>query len=93
MAEFIKSWENTKSQGRFKYSIRQGVIFAFVVTLIKDRILIWDTIQGNSNEIQAIFVNFCWLFLGATIGYYTVVWWWKEKLYKKEKLATTKDIR
>ncbi len=95
MADYIKTWEKSRKQGRLKYSIIQGLIFGVIVTLIKDRNLIWDTLKGNYNEIQAIFVNFSWLFLGATIGYYIIVWWWKEKLYKKEqdKLATTKDKR
>ena len=93
MADFIKAWEKSKKQGRLKYSILQGFLFAIVVTIIKDRNLIWETLTGNSNELQIISINFLWLLLGATIGYYSIVWWWKEKLYKKEqdKLATTKE--
>ena len=95
MTGFIQSWKKSKRQGRLKYSIVQGLIFALIVTLIKDRSLIWDILKGSSNDVQTVLIiNFSWLLLGATIGYYTIVWWWKEKLYKKEqdKLATTKDM-
>lgn len=68
MTDSIKSWEKSKDQGRLKYSIIQGVVFAVVVKLIKDRHLIWDTVKGSSNEIQIIFINFFWLLLGATIS-------------------------
>lgn len=95
MSDFIKTWEKAKKQGRLKYSIVQGLVFAIVVTLIKDRNLIWNTIKGVSDETQTILIDFSWLFLGATIGYFIIVWWWKGKVHKKEqdKPATTPDTK
>ncbi len=87
---FIESWEKSRKQGRVKYSVIQGFIFAVVVTLIKDRNLIWEMLKGGDNHMQTLLINFFWIFLVATIGYYTILWWWKEKLYKKEQEKLTK---
>ncbi len=87
MTDFIKTWGKARKQGRLRYSIVQGSIFSVIVTLIKDRNLIWNSLNGHSNEISTILINFAWLSLGATIGYYTIIWWWKEKMYKKSRIV------
>ncbi len=85
MGNFTTQWEKTRKKGRLKYALTQGVIFGIIVTLIKDRTIIWNLIQGNEADISIPLINFLWVFIAATIGYYFLIWWWKEKLYKKEK--------
>ncbi len=84
MTEFAKTQEKGKNQGRLKYAIIQGLIFSVVVTIIKDRALIWGSLTGASNEIGTILINFSWLVAGGIIGFYTITWWWKEKYNKVE---------
>ena len=84
MSDFIANWEEEKEKGRLRYALTQGVIFSLVVTLIKDRNLIWELMNGGESQLSVIIINFCWIFIAATIGYYTLVWLWKERLYKKE---------
>lgn len=93
MKKFIESWERTKSKGRIQYALIQGFIFGVVVTLIKDRQIIWELFNGYGDRLNIIVIDFIWLFIGATIGYITIVWWWKNKIYKNEKLAATKDLK
>jgi hypothetical protein len=84
MSDFITNWEKEKKKGRLRYALIQGIIFGLVVTLIKDRKLIWELINGGESQLSIILINFCWIFIAATIGHYTLIWWWKERLYKKE---------
>ena len=85
MGKYINEWEKSRKKGRLKYALIQGVIFAIVATLIMDRAVIWNLVKGNETDVSILFIDFLWLFIGATIGFYFLVWWLKERLYKKEK--------
>ena len=69
MSDFIANWEEEKEKGRLRYALTQGVIFSLVVTLIKDRNLIWKLMNGGESQLSVIIINFCWIFIAATIGY------------------------
>ena len=85
MGNYIDNWEKTRKEGRFKYSLIQGSILALVFTLIKERNIVWEILIGVNTNFTFIFTEFIWHLIGSVLGYYTIVWWYRERFYKKEK--------
>jgi len=85
MANYIQDWEQTRKKGRIKYSLVQGLIFALVFTLLKERKIIWECLTGINTDIISVFTEFIWILMGSILGYYIIVWWFRERLYRNEK--------
>ena len=85
MEKSVIEWKKSRKMGRLKYALIQGLIVGIVATLIMNREIVWNFFKGNEADLSILLSDFLWLFIGAAIGYYSVVWWLKERLYKKEK--------
>ncbi|MEE9350088.1 MAG: hypothetical protein V3U80_08580 [Flavobacteriaceae bacterium] len=78
---FLAKWTEIRKKGRLHYAIKQGVIMAILVIIVRN---LFKLREQTVNEIIAelSIYHFIIVILGAIIGYGTIMWWIYENQYK-----------
>lgn len=75
------NWEETRSQGKKKFILAQGIAFGFIMAVVtglmsylmdKDNPEIWNNV---------LFQSLLWIPFGFLYSFWQ--WWYNEKQYKK----------
>jgi hypothetical protein len=82
-SKFIQNWEESRKGGLKRFMLLEGSIFG-VLLFILLLIYYWFT-ESLQFQILSIdtFYMFIWYVLGGIFIYSPAMWWYNERLYKK----------
>ncbi len=80
--KFIEEWKAIKKQGRLKFALREGIVFGVVLFLITSLLKLRKHSFSEIFLNEIAFMEFLFWIIGGFIGYFTVMWWTRNFIYK-----------
>ncbi len=84
---FLQKWERTLEEGRLKYAIKEGLTLGIIVFIISNLLDMRYTSFAEEFLTTYALVDLVTWIVGAILGYFTIMWWFNNYLYKQKKGA------
>ena len=84
----MKEINLTIKDEQLRYNFRTSAFLAFIISLVKNRAIVWAILNGNMNDWHILAIETILLMIGAISGEYLFGRWSREKFMSALKNGT-----